>query len=252
MSGQRKTDSKGNKWNKRLLRLAAAAFAVMLLGQIFWPSGENFSVAQDKDVQTEAEPQADGKASENAEVPASGQETGKFMETYYREHYDAGESRAFYADLTHDGQDDLIVLEVRGDTSDYTLEAAVTVLSKDQSGEVRTVYERQMDQSHAGWGWLYLYEENGRDYLVEYDPILYEGVSRYAFSVFSLTPAGQRVQLTGDTLEFDWNGEIGKDLEDQIRALNQKAFGYMDHAQVIAAVGEEYFSGLKMMCELGQ
>lgn len=270
MSGQRKTEDWVNKWNKRLLRLAAAAFVVMLLGRIFRPAGENFSVARDMRSDTitlvpeeeramQRQTAKDGGLRETGQktggaketVQASGRGTWESIEAFYRDNYDAGESRAFYADLTHDGQTDLIVLEARGDASDYTLEAKVTVFVRDRSGEVRRVYERQMDQSHAGWGWLYLYEENGKDYLVEYDPVLYEGASRYSFSVFYLSGEGEAVQLAGDTLEFDWNGEIGKNLEDQVKALNQKALDYMEHSRVIAAIGEEYFSGFEM-CELGQ
>ena len=252
MRGQRRTEDSVNRWNRRLLRFAAAAFVVMVLGRVFRPGGESFSVARDNDVQPQTKAQAYEEKSGTAEA-AGGFEHGAWepMEAYYRDHYEAGESRAFYADLTHDGQQDLIVLEARGDASDYTLEAAVTVFAKDRSGEIRMVYERQMDQSHAGWGWLYLYEEDGKDYLVEYDPILYEGASRYSFSVFYLSGEGEAVRLAGDTLEFDWNGEIGKNLENRIKALNGKAFYYMERSQVIAAIGEEYFSGFEM-CELGR
>lgn len=266
MSGQRKTENRVNKWNRRLLRLAAAAFVVMLLGRIFRPAGENFSVARDMRPDTiTLVPEEERIVKEQAAKDSGSRETGQAKETvrvtgcgtwesieaFYRDNYDAGESRAFYADLTHDGQTDLIVLEARGDASDYTLEAMVTVFARDRSGEVRRVYERQMDQSHAGWGWLYLYEEKGKDYLVEYDPVLYEGASSYSFSVFYMSGEGEKVQLAGDRLEFDWNGALGKSLEDQIKALNQKALDYMERSRVIAAIGEEYFSGFEM-CELGQ
>lgn len=69
--------------------------------------------------------------------------------------------------------------------------------------------------------------------------------------MFYLSGEGEAVRLAGDTLEFDWNGEIGKNLENQIKALNGKAFYYMERSQVIAAIGEEYFSGFEM-CELGR
>lgn len=256
MGGRKGTENRENKWNKRLLRLAAASCVVMVLGWIVRPGGENFSAAQNMRPGTitlvpEEERVAKEQTAENYGSQTSGHGTWESIEAYYRDSYPKGNSQAFYADLTHDGRDDLIVLETQGDASDYTLEAMVTVFTRDQSGEVRTIYEKQMDQSHAGWGWLYLYEENGMSYLMEYDPILYEGTSRYAFSVFYLDGEGRQIQLAGDTLEFEWNGENGKDLEDQIRAFNQKVFVYMEHSRVIAAIGEEYFSDL-YMCELGE
>ena len=256
MSRQGRTEDKISKWNKRLLRLAAAALVVMLLGRIFQPAGESLSIAQDGDVPSETGLKIYGEesvaaAEETEAVPLSGHGTWESMEAYYRDTYEDGDCRAFYADLTHDGQDDLIVLETQGNASDYTLEVSVTVLTRALSGEVYTLYERQLDQSHAGWGWLYLYEENGKDYLVEYDPVLYEGASRYVFSVFYLSAEGERVRLAGDTLEFEWDGELGKGLEDQVRAFNQRAFAYMEQSRVIAAIGEEYISGFEN-CELGQ
>ena len=51
MSGQRRTEDSVNRWNRRLLRFAAAAFVVMVLGRVFRPGGESFSVARDNDVQ---------------------------------------------------------------------------------------------------------------------------------------------------------------------------------------------------------
>lgn len=249
MSRQERTESRVNKWNKRLLRLAAAAFVVMLLGRIFQPSGESFSVAQDGEVCPETELKiSDQESTAKTEAASKGQSV---LEAYYRDTYAGGSSQAFYADLTYDGQEDLIVLETQGNASDYTLEAKVTVLASDLSGEVYTLYERQLDQSHAGWGWLYLYEENGKDYLMEYDPILYEGASRYAFSVFYLSAEGEAVRLAGDVLEFEWTGQLEKGLEDQIKALNQKAFSYMEQSCVLAAIGEEYISGFES-CELGR
>ena len=248
MSGRKNTKNRENKWNKRLLRLAAASCVAMFLGQVVLPCGANLSAARNaRPGVITLVPEEERLGEERAEIGrASGHGTWESIEAYYRDSYKDGNSRAFYADLTHDGRDDLIVLETEGDASDYSLEAAVTVFTRDQAGEIRTVYERQIDQSHAGWGWLYLYEENGKDYLVEYDPILYEGLSSYAFSVFYLNEEGERIQLAGDTLEFEWNGEIGKSLEDQIKAINQKALDYMEHSRVIAAIGEEYFSGLQM------
>ena len=265
MSRQKCMENRGNKWNRRMLRLAAAAFVVMLLGQMAQPGGEQFSVAGNVRPGTitlvpEEERGAAGYAVKGsgaeAEQPeeavqGTGHGTWESIEAYYKDSYTEGNSRAFYADLTHNGCDDLIVLETQGDASAYTLEAMVTVFTRDRSGEIRTVYERQIDQSHAGWGWLYLYEENGKSYLMEYDPVLYEGPSRYAFSVFYFSEEGERIRLAGDALEFEWNGETGKGLEDQIKAFHQKAFAYMEHSQVIAAVGEEYFSNLQM-CALGE
>ena len=159
-----------------MLRLAAAAFVVMLLGQMAQPGGEQFSVAGNVRPGTitlvpEEERGAAGYAVKGsgaeAEQPeeavqGTGHGTWESIEAYYKDSYTEGNSRAFYADLTHNGCDDLIVLETQGDASAYTLEAMVTVFTRDRSGEIRTVYERQIDQSHAGWGWLYLYEENGK------------------------------------------------------------------------------------------
>ena len=85
MSRQGRTESRVNKWNKRLLRLAAAAFVVMLLGRIFQPSGESFSVAQDGEVCPETELKISGQESTaKTEAASKGQSV---LEAYYRDTY---------------------------------------------------------------------------------------------------------------------------------------------------------------------
>ncbi len=155
--------------------------------------------------------------------------------------------RVMYADLTHDGQDEQIVLDVKTGEADFK-EAGITVLTGSEEAGWTPVYERHIDQSHTYWGWVYLYEEEGEAYLLEYDPVLYEGTSRYSYTIFSLTPDGGQEILRSSCVDFDWTGELASGLETQIRELNQEAFRYMEQSQVIAAVGEEYFSGLQM-CE---
>ena len=159
--------------------------------------------------------------------------------------------RVLYADLTHDGKDEKIVLNVKTGEADFT-EAEVTVLADDGNGVFSPVYEKHIDSSHTGWGWLYLYEENGLAYLVDYDPVLYEGTSRYSCTVFSLTETGGEDILYHDTLSFEWTGEDDPQLKEQIAEFNRKAFIYMNQAQVLAAIGEEYFSSIYACDFIGQ
>lgn len=61
------------------------------------------------------------------------------------------------------------------------------------------------DTSHAGWNSLFACTLDGEDYLLRYQPVMYQGFCTYYYQVFSLGETGEEEVLREDSVEFDVN-----------------------------------------------
>lgn len=100
---------------------------------------------------------------------------------------------AFFADLTHDGKKERITAGLaqfvpQGEASNLTVHAS------EQAGSP-VLWQRDYGTSHVGWVMLYLYEEDGKDYLMQYTPAMYQGAATYALDIFSLDADGNVIPL---------------------------------------------------------
>lgn len=97
------------------------------------------------------------------------------------------------ADLDHDGEKELILVQVHNDGEYYELEVAK------QDGTL--LWSRDMGTAHTGWGAILLYESGGEDYLVEYLPTISQGMGSYVCTQFSLE-GGVETEENQWTAEF--------------------------------------------------
>ena len=100
---------------------------------------------------------------------------------------------SFLADLTHDGKKERITagltqFEAQGGTSYLTVHAT-------EAADSPVLWQRDYGTAHVGWVMLYLYEEDGKDYLMQYTPAMYQGAATYALDIFSLDASGNVVPL---------------------------------------------------------
>ena len=81
------------------------------------------------------------------------------------------------ADFDHDGEDEVITLTEwdSGDIYDFTIQK--------KDGEV--LWNIQAGTAHVGWTSLLLYRDNGKDYLVQYMPSMFQGVGEYTWTMMS-------------------------------------------------------------------
>lgn len=130
----------------------------------------------------------------------------------YNTRFDPAFDAAFFADLTGDGREELVVqavqdadrkpLRVADVTPETDWTGAVSVLSAADMGEVSVLYTTSCGTPHAGWGEIYLYRYLGQDCLLEYRPYSSTGSSWFTYTLFTLTDGGYTEILDRDTLEF--------------------------------------------------
>lgn len=137
------------------------------------------------------------------------------LRDYFSDHYSEAGCSAIYADLTHDGTEELLVLELGDDRAgeaiqlhggaldpDRFTEGRVTVLRAMPDGAVTALYTYACGSRHAEWGELYLQKRDGLSYLLLYTPYTSAGRSTFEIALFSLGESGALQDEVRETVSF--------------------------------------------------
>lgn len=126
------------------------------------------------------------------------------------ENYKGEQVNSILADLTHDGEDDLLVIsthesdsEQNGMPSEYSKETIIDVYTR-SNGEIINIYSDSANSEvHPGYRWYYLYVEENRPYLVQYSPDFWSGIATYRYQVFSFDSKGEKIMLAEEQADYD-------------------------------------------------
>lgn len=157
------------------------------------------------------------------------------LRDYFSAHYSEAGCSAIYADLTHDGAEELLVLELGSDRAgealllhggaldpDRFVEGSVTVLRAMPDETVATLYTYTCASRHAGWGELYLQKQDGLPYLLLYAPYTSAGRCDFRIALFSLDGGGEIREAVRREVTFPV--EEGTAREDDADEAERKAF----------------------------
>ncbi len=97
-------------------------------------------------------------------------------------------------------------------------EGLVTLHIVDVSGV--ELWIEQLSTSHAGWDQIFLCELNNKQYLLRYNPTMYQGYCTYVYTLFTLENGKEKIYST-NKLEFDINGTKGLDVQKMIAFANE-------------------------------
>ena len=100
------------------------------------------------------------------------------------------------ADLNHNGIPE--TLEIR----DYEglMCSSLTVLENGKS-----IFYEHANSTHVDWNSVFLYRENGLDYLLRYYCVMFDGYANYNYQLFYLDKSGAEIVVQEKQLEFDIN-----------------------------------------------
>lgn len=96
-------------------------------------------------------------------------------------------------DLDHDGETEKIRVYEEYEGQVYRLEVIK------QDGTV--IWDREAAYAHTGWSSVLLYRKDGKDYLMEYLPTMFQGVASYSCTISSLE-GGRVTEEDSRTVEF--------------------------------------------------
>jgi|GEM_PF-2910078 len=131
----------------------------------------------------------------------------------------AGDSEdlIWYADLDSDGTDEQIVLysPKRLDSEGYTEFAVV-----DEDGSV--LYEDSLATAHAGWRTIALTASDGREYLLDYRPEMFQGDASYSYRLLGIRN-GQMTVLEEYSVDFTINDRQSENDVQAMKSFRDKA-----------------------------
>jgi hypothetical protein len=140
------------------------------------------------------------------------------------------------ADLDRDGKTDAIYLD-----KSQIEEGLVTLRVLNEDGT--ELWSEQLSTSHAGWDSLYLCELDGKEYLLRYDPAMFQGNCTYMYALFTLEGGKEKVFQT-NTLEFDINGIKALDAPEMVAFAEEVNALLRKSTLLISANGGTYSFGL--------
>lgn len=112
------------------------------------------------------------------------------------------------------------------------------------SGRISCLYESDACSPHPGWNWLYLYEEDGRDYLMKYTPSMWQGYGGYDYKIFSLQEDGQEQILRAEEEIYgriDVEGEEREQQWDRMERFLNQVEQYRSKSIPLVEIGNDHF-----------
>ncbi|MFQ9510455.1 MAG: hypothetical protein ACLRZ7_06015 [Lachnospiraceae bacterium] len=142
------------------------------------------------------------------------------------------ESWTFYADLTHDGKNEKVVV----DASQLEQTQNVTVTVYDIEGETEIpIWSDVAGIPHVGWNSYYLYKQDGEMYLIRYNPSLTNTGANYRYKVFWLKQDGTEEAFAGNSIIFHLTNQA-RDLDpEKIIAFVDEVNSYLKNSILLVS-----------------
>ncbi len=88
-----------------------------------------------------------------------------------------------------------------------------------------------------------MYQQDGKIYLFQYNPEMYQGRSHYQYEIFSFQQDGSKIMLYSNIVSCDMNiaGEQDR-MTEQITTLLAEVNFYRESCIPLVEVGEDYFA----------
>lgn len=137
----------------------------------------------------------------------------------------------WYVDLTHDGINEKIVMDLTY-VINYpeTGEEKTVIVYSGSSGEL--LWTGHADTVHVGWNGIYIYNDGKNEYLVIWQPTIYQDIANFNIRIFSLDEDGKEKDLLKKNMEFDIYNPKESDF-DEVSEFVDMVNGYLEKSYVL-------------------
>lgn len=101
-------------------------------------------------------------------------------------------------DLNGDGTADTITIDIPKDYESRLITCTVT-----DGASQNELYQTTMFFNYYNWKEIYLYQKEGTIYLIEYQPVWYQGVGQYNYKIFCFDNSTEAVLADEKNMDFD-------------------------------------------------
>lgn len=133
------------------------------------------------------------------------------------------------ADVTGDGIEDEIKIKYSSQVISPATEEEVNVVEVVSGATGKVVYSmgnyEDINLVHMGYNSLYLYYGEDQDYLLNWHPVMYQGIADYRYEIFTVNKLGQKNVMEKGEYSFELNNMKESDIQeykDFIEKVNKR------------------------------
>lgn len=145
-------------------------------------------------------------------------------------------------DLTHDGTPDALAVS-------YVEETEIWQLTVTDGATGDQIWSEEAAAPHAGWNAVFLCTLEGEDYLLRYNPTMYQGLCNYRYEVFWLAD-GEAVTADSGWVDFAINPSGGSFDPEAILAFLEQVNWYLSHSVQLMNTDENLLSSFTRLGRL--
>ena len=140
-------------------------------------------------------------------------------------------------DFDHDGQADVVELITHGEGGGAWLELKIS------RPDGTLLWSKEGSYAHAGWVNVFAYEEDGKDYILDYMPGMWQGSAGYSYRMVSFNRQGEEVLLREDSVKFDLNFGMSAPYHesfdaDAVGAFLDEIHGYLEKSVCLLSTSD--------------
>lgn len=184
--------------------------------------------------------QSNAEPEEQIDIQTGTEDVDAFMSRYSETA--AGQDMLIWedADLDHDGKNETIRVREVAEGQLYE----ISVVREDGT----CLWSTEAAYAHAGWKTILLYQEAGKDYLIQYLPAMYQGVGSYSWTQFSLE-GGKPLEAASMDVDF----ELPIQMNSKLRGFAERTNWILENSTVLLSTEQgELVTGPKAAVEVPQ
>ncbi len=164
---------------------------------------------------------------------------------YLKNNYELGAENemlhTFLVDLTHDGNDELIVVnqEYIDRPNKKPGHGEIKIFTKDENDEVVYLWDQYIHSAHNTY--IYVVELQGEKYILQFHPEVGNRVVTYSFSIFCFDESGDMITLVKkENTPWKLDNYTEEMNLQMIQEFKMEMENYMENPIILMEFGEEY------------
>lgn len=173
---------------------------------------------------------------------------------YFYNHYQDNSCSVIFSDLTHDGNDEMIILQMLEEdstpknirdpavTAEDFKAAELIVLRAKPDNRISELSKTYIASQHSNWGQIYLYKDNAnynRAYLLNFNPYTMGGSSHYSYSLYYFSEKGKPVIFDENKVSFVAGEKDRAGSREKIMGFEQSVQEYIKVSKPLIVYAED-------------
>lgn len=123
------------------------------------------------------------------------------------------------ADVTQNGITDRILINTAPIFAPRKEDINTIEIYSGKTGNL--IWSKRVTDIHTDWLNISLYKDNGKDYILIWDPAMWQGKAVYSYRIISFSETGEEIELKTGKIVFDINHPLENDIHNLVNFSNE-------------------------------